>query len=191
MKKFMMMAIAMCMVCGANAQIKEQIQQSKDRSARLEALCKDYKTCGNSSIDGYGNEVKNAAVLAIANSEQLENMYNRQIGVTEDGVTDVTITKPTLEEWVVFSATVAGEGASVKAAVDKAKNAGEEAKKMAQSASSEKNPMKAAKAAKTAKAATAVVEFGNVATPILMEESAAQVKAVQEIIETLKSGKNL
>lgn len=51
--------------------------------------------------------------------------------------------------------------------------------------------MKAAKAAKTAKAATAVVEFGNTATPILVEESAAQVKAVNTIIETLKSGKNL
>ena len=50
---------------------------------------------------------------------------------------------------------------------------------------------KAAKAAKTAKAATAVVEFGNTATPILVEESAAQVKAVNTIIETLKSGKNL
>lgn len=191
MRKFLMVAVAMFVTCIMNAQVKEQIQQSKDRSAKLEALCKDYKTCGNASIDGYGNEVKNAAVLAIANSEQLENMYKRQIGETEDGVTDVTITKPTLEEWITFASTVAGEGASVKVAVDKAKNAGEEAKNMAQSATSEKNPMKAAKAAKTAKAATAVIEFGNVATPILLEESAAQVKAVQEIIETLKSGKNL
>ena len=55
----------------------------------------------------------------------------------------------------------------------------------------QKNPMKATKAAKTAKAATAVVEFGNTATQILVEESAAQVKAVNTIIETLKSGKNL
>ena len=118
-------------------------------------------------------------------------MYKRQIGETQDGVTDVTITKPTLEEWITFATTVAGEGASIKAAVDKAKDAGEAAKNMAQGATSEKNPMKAAKAAKTAKAAAAVIEFGNAATPILVEESAAQVKAVQEIIETLKSGKNL
>ena len=185
------MAIAMCVICAANAQVKEQIQQSKDRSAKLSALCKDYKTCGNASIDGYGNDVQNAAIFAIANSEQLENMYKRQIGETQDGVTDVTIKKPTLEEWISFATTVAGEGASIKAAVDKAKNAGEEAKNMAQSATAEKNPLKAAKAAKTAKAATAVIEFGNIATPILLEESAAQVKAVNEIIETLKSGKNL
>lgn len=187
----MLMAIAMCVICAAKAQVKEQIQQSKDRSAKLSALCEDYKTCGNASIDGYGNDVKNAAIFAIANSEQLENMYKRQIGETQDGVTDVTIKKPTLEEWISFATTVAGEGASIKAAVDKAKNAGEEAKNMAQSATAEKNPLKAAKAAKTAKAATAVIEFGNIATPILLEESAAQVKAVNEIIETLKSGKNL
>lgn len=186
-----MVAIAMFVTSVMNAQVKDQIQQSKERSAKLEALCKDYKTCGNANIDGYGNEVKNAATLAMANSVQLENMYKRQIGETIDGVTDVIITKPTLEEWVTFASTVAGEGASVKTAVDKAKNAGEEAKNMAQSATSEKNPLKAAKAAKTAKAAAAVIEFGNAATPILMEESAAQVKAVQEIIETLKSGKNL
>ena len=191
MKKFMMMAIAMFVACVMNAQVKDQIQQIKDRAAKLEALCKDYKTCGNANIDGYGNEVKKAALFAIANSVQLENMYKRQIGETQDGVTDVTITKPTLEEWITFATTVAGEGASIKAAVDKAKDAGEAAKNMAQGATSEKNPMKAAKAAKTAKAAAAVIEFGNAATPILVEESAAQVKAVQEIIETLKSGKNL
>ena len=51
--------------------------------------------------------------------------------------------------------------------------------------------MKLAKAAKTAKAASAVVEFGNAATPILLEESAAQAKAIGEIINTLKSGGNL
>ena len=51
--------------------------------------------------------------------------------------------------------------------------------------------MKAAKAAKGAKAASAILEFGNSATPILLEESAAQAKAVQEIIKTLKSGGNL
>lgn len=80
---------------------------------------------------------------------------------------------------------------SIKAATDKVQAAADEAKKMTEEASKQKNPMKAAKAAKTAKAATAVVEFGNTATPILVEESAAQVKAVNTIIETLKSGKNL
>ncbi|MGN1219481.1 MAG: hypothetical protein ACI4TU_00900, partial [Candidatus Cryptobacteroides sp.] len=110
---------------------------------------------------------------------------------TQDGVTDVTVTKPTLDEWVTFAATVAGEAASIKEATDKVQAAGNEAKTMSENAAKEKNPMKAGKAAKQAKAAAAVVSFGNEATPILLEESAAQAKAVKEIIDTLKSGKNL
>lgn len=178
-------------VCSTNAQIKDDILKSKERAAKLQMLCDDYKTSGNANVDGYGDAVKEAAVLAIANSVQLENMYKRQIGETQDGITDVTITKPTIDEWVTFASTVAGEAACIKAATDKIQAAANEAKKMTEEASKQKNPMKAAKAVKTAKAATAVIEFGNAATPILVEESAAQVKAVNTIIETLKSGKNL
>lgn len=179
------------MVCSAKAQIQDEIQISKERAEKLQALCDDYKPSGNANVDDYGDAVKNAAAYAIANSVQLESMYKRQIGATQDGVTDVTITKPTLEEWVTFASTVAQEAANIKVATDKVQAAADEAKKMTEEASKQKNPMKAAKSAKTAKAATAVMEFGNVATPILMEESAAQAKAVNTIIETLKSGKNL
>lgn len=191
MKKIILVALAIFSVSFANAQVADQIKQSRDRAAKLEALSKDYKTCGNAGIDGYGDEVKNAAAFAIANSVQLENLYKREIGQNVDGVQDVTVTKPKLEDWTALATTVAGEAASIKSAIDKAKGAGEEAKNMAESAASEKNPMKKAKAAKNAKAAAAVVEFGNAATPILLEESAAQVKAIEEIIKTLKAGKNL
>ena len=191
MKKIILMAMAIFSVSVMNAQVADQIKQSRDRAAKLEALCKDYKTSGNANIDGYGNDVKNAAVLAIANSEQLEDLYKREIGESADGVQDVTIKKPKLEEWITLATTVAGEAASIKSATDKAKNAGEEAKNMAQAVNDAKNPMAKAKAAKATKAATAVIEFGNAATPILIEESAAQMKAVDEIIKTLKAGKNL
>ena len=192
MKKFLLAALSVLFVlCSANAQIKEEIQKSRERAEKLQLLCDGYKSCGNVNIDGYGDAVKTAAIFAISNSEQLENMYKRQIGETEDGVTDVTITKPTIDEWVTFASTVAGEAASIKAATDKLQAAADEAKNVVESSSKEKNPMKDAKSAKQTKAATAVVEFGNAATPILLEESAAQVKAVDAIIETLKSGKNL
>lgn len=191
MKKLVLFAMAIFTMCVANAQVSDDIQMSKDRSSKLQTLVDSYKTSGNAAIDSYGNDLKEAAMFAIANSEQLENLYKRQIGTTEDGVTDVTITKPTLEEWTSLAATVAGEGTKVTSAVNKAKDAGVEAKNLTESATSEKNPMKAAKAVKAAKAATAVIEFGNAATPILVEESAAQVKAIDEIIKTLKSGDNL
>ncbi len=192
MKKNILVLVSLfMMVCSANAQIKDDIQKSNERAAKLQALCNDYKVSGNANVDGYGNAVKSAAIFAIANSAQLEDMYTRQIGETKDGVTDVTITKPTLEEWVAFSTTVAGEAASIKVATDKAQAVADEVKKMTEESTKQKNPMKAAKSAKAAKAASAVVAFGNAATPILVEESAAQAKAVKEIIETLKSGKNL
>lgn len=130
--------------------------------------------------------LKEAADYAILNSKTLENFYKRQIGETKDGVTDVTVEKPTLEQWVELLT-----GVKVKEATDQATTAAEAAKGLAEKASQEKNPMKAAKSAKAAKAATAIIDFGSSATAILVEETAAQVNAVKQIIETLKSGKNL
>ncbi len=179
------------MTLTANAQIGEEIQKSKERAEKLQALCDSYKPCGNANIDGFGESVRVAAIDAIANSEKLENFYTREIGETEDGVTDVTITKPTIEDWTSLLATVTEEGAAVAVATKNAQAATEELKKMTEGATKGKNPAQAAKAAKTAQAATAVVDFGSNALPILTEESVAQLKAVETIIETLKSGKNL
>lgn len=172
---------------------KEQIQKSEERAKNLQILLDKYSdtNCGDGIIDGFGNSVRDAAVLAIANSVKLEGLYYRQIGQTKDGVTDVTIVKPKLEDWTELLTTVTGEAASIKNAVDNAKAAGEQMKQIAENAKNNKNPMKMAKLAKMAKGAGVVMEFGNAATPILLEESAEQVKVVQKIIETIKSGKNL
>lgn len=194
MKKIILVAIALMSVVVVNAQVKDEISKSQKRVQNLQTLCDDFsklKASGLENVDGFGQSVHMAALNAIANSEKLENLYKRQIGETKDGVTDVTFKKPTLEEWISLAATITGEGVAVKEAVDKVNGAADEAKTQAETASKEKNPMKAAKLAKTAKAAAAVMEFGNAATPILVEESGAQVKAVQQIIETLKSGGNL
>ena len=107
------------------------------------------------------------------------------MGQTKDGVTDATIVKPKLEDWLELLATVTAETKSIGNAVDNAKAAGEQMKQIAENAKNNKNPMK------MAKGAGVVMEFGNSATPILLEESAGQLKAVQDIIETIKSGKNL
>jgi pantoate kinase len=193
MKKFFSIAVvALMSLTIANAQnLKDEIAKSQEQAAKLQALCKDYKTCGNANIDGYGNSIKEAALLSIANTEQISNLYVRDIQENADGTIDVTSKNPKLEEWVTLATTVAAEGAKIKEAVDKAKGAGEEVKNLAQSASAEKNPMKVARAARTAKVAAAVVEFGNAATPILVDESAKQVKLVDEIIKKIKAAKNM
>ena len=185
--------MTLCAMTTFAQETKEQIQKSEERTKNLQILLDKYSdtNCGDGVIDGFGNSVRDAAVLAIANSVKLEGLYYRQIGQTKDGVTDVTIVKPKLEDWTELLTTVTGEAASIKNAVDNAKAAGEQMKQIAENAKNNKNPMKMAKLAKMAKGAGVVMEFGNAATPILLEESAEQVKAVQKIIETIKSGKNL
>lgn len=185
--------MTLCAMTTFAQETKEQIKKSEERAKNLQILLDKYSdtNCGDGIIDGFGNSVRDAAVLAIANSVKLEGLYYRQIGQTKDGVTDVTIVKPKLEDWTELLTTVTGEAASVKNAVDNAKAAGEQMKQIAENAKNNKNPMKMAKLAKMAKGAGVVMEFGNAATPILLEESAEQVKAVQKIIETIKSGKNL
>lgn len=192
MKKFLFAFICLLLSVSINAQIGQDLSKSKERAANLEKLCANYPTkCGNSNIDNYGKSIYDAALAAIHNSDQLENLYKRQIGETKDGVTDVSIKKPALEDWVKLSTTIAAESVSIKNAVDNTQKAAKEVKEISESAAKEKNPMKLAKAAKTAKAASAILEFGNSATPVLLEESAAQVKAIQTIIKTLQSGANL
>lgn len=185
--------MTLCAMTTFAQETKEQIQKSEECAKNLQILLDKYSdtNCGDGIIDGFGNSVRDAAVLAIANSVKLEGLYYRQIGQTKEGVTDVTIVKPKLEDWIELLTTVTGEAASIKNAVDNAKAAGEQMKQIAENAKDNKNPMKMAKLAKMAKGAGVVMEFGNAATPILLEESAEQVKAVQKIIETIKSGKNL
>ena len=121
---------------------KEQIQKSEERAKNLQILLDKYSdtNCGDGIIDGFGNSVRDAAVLAIANSVKLEGLYYRQIGQTKDGVTDVTIVKPKLEDWTELLTTVTGEAASIKNAVDNAKAAGEQMKQLAENAKNNKNP---------------------------------------------------
>lgn len=180
MKKFLLaLSAVLLIVSAASAQtLSEQISASKERCENLQKLCDNYKRSGNANVDGFGDAVKAAAVMAIANSEQLESMYKRQIGVT-----DVTIDKPTLDEWVAFGTTVAGESIAIKAASDKSQAVADEVAKLSKS----KNP----KAIKTAKAVNNISAFGTEALKILGEESVAQAAAVKQIIETLKSGGNL
>ena len=189
MKKFFLIAFAVMIASVSSAQsIEQDLLKSLDRATKLEGIIKDYKPCGNEKIDGYGKAVQEAAKYAILNSVQLDSMYKRQIGKMEGGVQDVTINKPKLEDWITLSTTIAAEGVKVKDVVEKAKEAAEEMKAISQIA---KNPLKAAKSAKVAKAAAGIIKMGSTATPILLEESADQVKSVQRIIQEVKSGKNI
>lgn len=193
MKKVLLIAIAMmALVVAGNAQTKDDILQSEKRVAELQKLVDNSpKSTGISDLDKYAESVKNAAALSISNSEQLSNFYYRQIGETKDGVTDVTIKKPTLEEWMTLSTSIAGEVASLKKAEESAEAAIKQLQVLEEQLKAESNPLKKGKIAKNAKGAGAIITFGKDALPIIATESASQAKAVKDIIETLKTGKNL
>ncbi len=178
MKKVILMIATILVAASALAQTKEDISASVERAKKLSELCAKFpKSSGVSEVDAYAKAVLVAAQAAVANSEQLENFYYRVIGETKDGVTDVTIVKPSLEDIMTLSTTIASEGIAVAEATKLAEGAAKKAK-------ATKNPIQAAKLAPMTK-------FTADVTPILAEESAAQAKAIAAMVETAKSATNL
>jgi hypothetical protein len=179
MRFFSLLLVALVFACGvSNAQTKEEMQASQARYEKLVKLCKNEpKRTGVGDVDTYVSSVYVSAIAAIATTEQLQDLYYRQIGETKDGVTDVAIKKPTVEELTALSATIATQAVAITGATQAADNALKASKE-------QKNPLKAAKV-------TSSLAFTKDAYPILVEESALQTKAIAEMIETAKTSKNL
>ncbi len=168
----------MSLAMSAQVNVAELVKKSLAQATSLKELTEKMpKKTGNAEVDGFAQDVYTAAVAAMASSEKLNGFYTRQIGKTENGVTDVTVTKPSLQDWVELGTTVGAEVTSVAGATEKGTKATEEAKNV-------KNPLKAAKLAK-------MIKWTSDVMPILTDETANQAKAIKEIIATLKSGKNL
>ena len=145
---------------------------------KLENLCaKQPKITGVGDVDTYVQGVFKAANASIKSSEQLKNLYYRQIGKTEDGVTDVTIKKPSVEELVALGTTLVEEGKSIAEAAKGAEAA-------TKGAGGVKNPLKVTKVA-------SALAFSKDAYPVLAEQAQAKVDAINKMIETAKSASNL
>ena len=180
MKRFLFVTAALLAmsVSFCFGQSKEDIKASIDRCAKLEELCsKQPKSTGVADVDTYVQGVYNAAKSSTVSSAQLQNLYYRQIGETKDGVTDVSIKKPTVEELVELSTTLTAEGVSIA-------EAGKGAEAATKASSTNKNPMKATKIA-------SALAFTKDVYPVLLEESNAKVAAIKQMIETAKTAKNL
>ncbi|MBR1775019.1 MAG: hypothetical protein IJ759_05790 [Bacteroidales bacterium] len=192
MKKVFLTLAFLVLAISANAQTKSDIEASYERAMKLQRLMNDApKGCGVSAVDKYLQSVNAAAILAIENSTKLSDFYYREIGETKDGVTDVTIKKPSVDEVVSLGVTITGETAAIKTAKESLEEATKETKDLAEKVKTEKNPVKKGKAAKQSKDAAAIMAFSSDALAIITEESVAQGKAIQELIETVKSRKNL
>ncbi len=176
MKKVVLCMMALVCAVSVSAQTAEEMQASKERAAKLEKLVQP-KNCGLATIDGLTSAAGLVAVESIQITPLLQGMYYRSIGQTEDGVTDVTVKKPTLDELMELSARIGTQAAAVAAATKLVPAAGEELKGV-------KNPMKLAAATKSVKYSKDVLEIVGV-------ESAFQVKTIADMIKTATSNDNL
>lgn len=112
---------------------------------------------------------------AIEFGDLVPEMYKRVIGQTIDGVTDVTVKKPSLEEVVQLGANIGAVIVTLTQLQQAAKTAAEEVKKA--------SPMQAPKAAKS-------MNFSKDAIELTLPELELNAKIVKNLIETIKSSKN-
>lgn len=162
-----------------NAQVlnKEAFEKSLKRSEKLVKLIEKKPTeSGATNIDGF---VKSVGVLALKSTElteELQNFYKRSIGETKDGVTDVTVKKPTLEECFDLLETIKTQADAIAGISKTAESIANEVKSL-----DKKLALKVVKP----------IKFTKDAISLLVEESGFQVKAINEMIETLKTSDNL
>ena len=176
MKKVVLYMMALVCAVSVSAQTAEEMQASKECTAKLEKLVQP-KNCGIATVDGLTSSAGLVAVESIQITPLLQGFYYRSIGQTEDGVTDVTVKKPTLEVLTELSARIGTQAAAVVDATKLVAAAGEELKGV-------KNPMELAAATKSVKYSKDVLEIVSV-------ESAFQVKAIADMIKTATSNDNL
>jgi hypothetical protein len=150
-------------------------QEALDRQAKLEKLAAPAP-CGIPSVDNLA--VNSTAMLATAkeNNKLIPEMYKRTIGETIDGVTDVTVKKPTLEELTNLAANL---GVQMKAVTDASANVAG-----ASTDISKASPLKAPKATK-------VLNYTKDVNSLLLPELQLNLKVVNNLISTLKSSANL
>ena len=171
MKRFFLGMLALICAMEVSAQTAEEMQASKARTEKLMKLVQP-KDCGLEKVDAAV-----AAAESIEITPLLQGMYYRSIGQTEDGVTDVTVKKPTVAELEELSARIGMQATAVAAATKLVPEASKEV-------SGIKNPMKL-------KNPTQSLKYAKDVLAILGEESAFQVKAIADMIKTASTGNNL
>ena len=176
MKKVLFCAMALLCAISVSAQTKEEFQASKARAEKLEKLAQP-KSCKIAEVDALTTAAGTIAAESVQITPLLQGMYFRSIGETEEGITDVTVKKPTVEELMELSGRIALQAVAVKTAAELVPAAGSALKSI-------KNPMQL-------KAPTQAVNYGKDVLAIAGEESVFQAKAIAEMIKTAQEGDNL
>ena len=160
---------------------------------KIQQLVDDFpkKESTFDQIDLYGKSVYDAAIASVANTQLLQNLYYRSIGESVDGVADVTIKKPTVEEALSLSNAIAAEGVSLNNAKELAVEAKKQMQEHMDLVKKTKNPILKAKLALQTKNITPMMDFSSETFPVITEQTTAQGQAIKDIVNTLKTANNL
>ena len=156
--------------------IKSELK-SKDAIERKEKIAKlePPKTSGVSSVDGLATNSTSILTSTKEINTQVPEMYKRTIGETVDGVTDVTVKKPTKEELATLALTIASQIKSV----------GDASASVATASSDIKNAsmMQAPKATKS-------LNYSKDVLALAGAELLLNLKVIKNLIATLNSANN-
>lgn len=155
------------------AELKSEAYQKRQQKL---AELKVPGSVGIGSIDGVvaSSAVSLASIVSL--NEQVPELYKRTIGETVDGVTDVTVKKPTVEELTTVAATIATLVAGTAATAQQIPGLSNDV--------TSAGPMKALKAGKS-------VSFIKDANVLLVDQLKSQGKIIASLIKVIKSSNNL
>jgi len=148
----------------------------KERQKKIEKLeSESPKTSGIESIDKLAESSKKILFDTKSINLQIPELYKRTIGETIDGVTDVTVKKPTVEELAALALTLASQIKATADAVSSISKVSEDAKSA--------SPLSAGKAMKS-------LNYSKDALALAAPELQMSLKVINNLIATLKSAKN-
>lgn len=158
--------------------LKTELKSSAhlEREKKMEKLSeKDPGQVSINAVDQLATSSVQVLKSAINFGDIVPEMYKRVIGETVDGVTDVTVKKPTLAEVAELGANIGAVIVTLTQLQQAVKTAADEVKKA--------SPLQAPKAAKSLNYSKDVIE-------LTLPELELNAKVVKNLIETIKSSKN-
>ncbi len=192
MKKLFMMAIALFMAANVAViaddaemtpeQVAAEMSNSAKRMKKINELAEKLqksKDTGVPALDEMKASALTAALTTAANAEKMENMYKRTVSEPDaDGVTEVNVTKPTVNDWLELGAGVTAQLTTIAGlAASSANLVGAVTQVIS-------NPLKAKGALTQAKQVGEIVK-------LMGEETGAEAKAIKTMVQICKSNNNL
>lgn len=148
--------------------------EAQERKTKFETL-EVPKASGVSSVDGLATSSASILTLTKEINTQVPELYKRTIGETVDGVTDVTVKKPTAAELATLALTITTQIKTVAEASASIANASSDIKTA--------SPMQAPKATKS-------LNYSKDALALAGPELQLNLKVINNLIATLKSANN-